>query len=45
MIVMYLFHCDSLLYIATLNRLQDEFTEYSHKKLNIKGKVGMLILT
>jgi hypothetical protein len=32
MSVMYLFHFDSLLYIVTINRLQDEFTEYSHYK-------------
>ena len=45
MSVKYLFPCDSILFIATINRQQDEFTEYSHYKLNIKGKVGMLILT
>jgi hypothetical protein len=32
MSLMYLFRCDSLLYIATINRPQDEFTEYSHHK-------------
>jgi hypothetical protein len=29
---MYLFHYDSILYIATINCLQDEFAEYSHYK-------------
>lgn len=32
MSVMYLFLSYSLLYIATINRRQDEFTEYSHYK-------------
>lgn len=32
MSVKHLFLRDSLLYIATINRLQEEFTKYSHYK-------------